>query len=804
MKYIGHQLQVEVAVRSTSDSAYLTGLDVLLDGVSIMRMNTTNIWTRFVFEVSSKNLTSVTNTLTFQGISQTCTQSMQCKLELDCIHAYLIPGNSPKNPQAARRRLHYIVKPSYSPSVKPNYMPSKVPSKFPSKKPSYMPSKVPSKLPSKKPSRRPSVKPSYKPSGPTFKPTSAPSHPTLKPSLAGPVVVFKAAQTVHNVSLEEKHLKNTSLMFKSVLKSLAAKFALPPCDVTITKVSKIYSDVKKQPFLSKGKRKLLTLSNYTSANFIANYKIYFNTSLNASYLHNILSTSLQNAISSGLFASIVINFAEVFYLSNQFVNAFLGHFNVVESIISSTGCSRVVDFSGSTTSGIISSTSNCRTITFPATSNQLGMCGYSTASPSVTSYLWQVGYFNTLYPGGLGLDSCQYHDLCPGYMIQVNVSGIRQLENASFSMISTPVSNLFSISGTYKVYGSNTAAEQGVDLLYTGQVLNEFLPLPEVLSYKYLSFVASSAYALSGSTGILIQKLRGSVQCRPTSAPSPTPTFGPTILPSTIAPTTPSIMPSSRPTYEPSIIPSSPTYNPSVAPSSPTLLPSTIELNNFESIATVTYSSTPVLMHQFKFLGSLYKHISATCQQYVVDTVQNTTATICNNVEISHGKAIFQPMGPPAPFIEIKNIVELSEVNSFSVATWLTFGQSLYTGSAPLFSFGDISFPSSTLSSSSPSFPYEPLACYTTQFASITMSVMTSSSLTSCRYYAQTNNFNYFAYGPSFCRFVGVLSYLVFNKCTLIIFRFTINTALQMSSTRLCSIVRRPRIPQLVPPDYTY
>ena len=429
------------------------------------------------------------------------------------------------------------------------------------------------------------------------------------------------------------------------------------------------------------------------------------------------------------------------------------------------GCVSGIDFSGSTSNGVVSGDANCRTITFPLTSKQISLCGYQTTSPQLTDSLWQVGYFNTLYSGGIGLESCPYHDICTGYMIQINVSGIVDLGNPRFSMISTPVSTLSGRS-MFSIYGSKTAGVRGTELLYTNQTLNNLLPLPGVQTFNYLSIVTSSLE--SGPSGLLLQKLKVTVPCLPTSTPSYIPSFIPSLSPSTVKPSRPTRAPVIRPSYGPTNVPTSPTSIPTLVPSAPTQTPTTIELKSFEELSFETYSSRPVLMHQFQFLGALSKYISTDCQQYVVDKIQNTTASICNNIEIRNNKVIFQPSGPPVPYIQINNIVELSNVNVFSIATWLTLGKNDYNDSFPLFSIGDITFPfsRSELKSSSSNhslFPYEPLGCYSQLVSSKTMTVLKIPSiknLTACRGYAYSKQFNYFAYGSSFCRFVIIINSL--------------------------------------------
>ena len=424
----------------------------------------------------------------------------------------------------------------------------------------------------------------------------------------------------------------------------------------------------------------------------------------------------------------------------------------------SKGCTRVIDFSGSVTSGVVSSASNCNTFKFPATYNitEISVCGYKVASTSLPDLLWQVKYFNTLYSGGIGLDSCPYHDICAGYMIQLTVSDVFNLNDARFSMVSTPTSS--NSIGTYSIYGSNTAGVRGTDLLYSDQTLNEWLTLPTLQGYKYLSFVANSQTAL-GPSGILLQKLRVTAPCLPTQAPSPVPT---TLKPSLIPTNEPS-RPTRKPTFRPSRKPttSSPSRVPSMVPSSPTLHPTTVELKNFFETSANTYSSRPVLMHQFQFIGSQPMFLSASCNQYVVDRIQNSTASICNNVEISSGKAIFKSTDPPLPYIEINNIVELADVNVFSIATWVTLGKTTYDGSFPLFSFGDLSFPfAPSLPVTSESSPYESLGCHSKEIAKIASTVVKSlshfnNSIADCRTYAQSNHFDYFIYGPSFCRYIS-------------------------------------------------
>ena len=388
----------------------------------------------------------------------------------------------------------------------------------------------------------------------------------------------------------------------------------------------------------------------------------------------------------------------------------------------------------------------------PTTSNEIDICAYEivSQSPNSQTQLWQVEYFNTLYPGGLGLDNCAYHDICPGYMIQINVTNLMNFNNPRFNMISTPTSIVDGTS-TYSIYGSNSAGILGTEL-FSDKTLNSWLPLPILESYIFLNFVATSSSS-SETSGLLLQKLEAAVPCPPSSAPSASPIIAPSVSPSTAAPSQPTFTPSQNPTFEPTVIPSAPTSSPTIAPSAPTQNPTTIQLKTYESPAD---NSIPVLMHQFQFLGSQAKSISTSCQQYVIDKIQNSTASVCNNVEIYNGQAIFQPIGPPEPFIQINNIVELSDVNAFSIALWVTLGATPYNSSFPLFSFGDISFPDTTTVNYT-TYPYEMLGCYTTQIAKIKMILVSSNkNIHDCLNYAKGNSYNYFTYGPSFCRFVKI------------------------------------------------
>ena len=130
---------------------------------------------------------------------------------------------------------------------------------------------------------------------------------------------------------------------------------------------------------------------------------------------------------------------------------------------------------------------------------------------------------------------------------------------------------------------------------------------------------------------------------------------------------------------------------------------------------------------------------------YVVDSIQNTTASVCNHVQINNGNAIFQP-ATPVPFIQLLNIIELSDVTSFTVVTWVTLNQNNNFTAWPLFSFGDIRFPA--LSSD----VYELQGCYE---ENVVLNEMTKMPLITnyegCLQYAKSNLYNYFAYG-SFCR----------------------------------------------------
>ena len=158
-------------------------------------------------------------------------------------------------------------------------------------------------------------------------------------------------------------------------------------------------------------------------------------------------------------------------------------------------------------------------------------------------------------------------------------------------------------------------------------------------------------------------------------------------------------------------------------------------------------------MHQFKFVGSSPLNISKSCQQYVVDNIQNTTASVCNYVQIENSFAVFTP-GSPVPFIQLLNIAELSNVNAFTVVTWVTLGLQNNFTSSPLFSFGDIRFPA--ISTNSTIDPYEPLGCVTEDVVMIDMTTQTNmNSFVSCLQYAANNGYNYFAFG-SFCRFVRI------------------------------------------------
>ena len=428
------------------------------------------------------------------------------------------------------------------------------------------------------------------------------------------------------------------------------------------------------------------------------------------------------------------------------------------------GCTSIIDFSGSATSNVISGNSNCRSFTFPKTSKQVQICTYLIDSPNTATYLWQVGYFNTLYPGGLGLGDCPYHDICPSHMMQMNVSSIWSFNDHRYNMISTPTS-VVDGAGTYSIYGSNIAGVKGFDLLYSNQALNTFLPLPGVQTYTFLSFVADSPSSTQ-SSGILLQKLQVAAPCSPSVAPSVVPSRSPSLKPLTFIPLKPTLTPVIAPSIIPTYVPTSPTCTPSATPSAPTYTPTSTELNVYELSSKVSFSSRPILMHQFQFTKSKSKSISASCHQYIFDTIENATADVCNGVEITNGQAVFFPSQTyKAPYIQVNNIAEMSQVNAFSIATWVTLGSNTYDGSYPLFSFGDISFPDiNTYSNTSSVSPYEPLGCYSTQATLVEMTVWKSNdvlTLENCSAYANNNGYSYFAFGPTLCRFVVLFLNLI-------------------------------------------
>ena len=639
-----------------------------------MIMNTSATWARYTFYVPGQS-NSYYATILFQGVLQSCQLSKECRLELDCIHAYRFLTNS-----SSKNATSYTNGPTSSPTL------SQKPSLLPTKKPSNLPSLIPSR-PSIPPTTRepihhpfPHLRFGVSSQNENDSPTRIESKPTMKPRQNPIPFPIRISSTVKPTMKPTRNLIFSPTRISSTVKPTmkpTRKFIFSPTRITST--AKPTMKPTRNPITS------------------------------------ITSTS--------------------------------------------KGCTTVIDFSGSATSNIVTSTSNCVTMHFPATVTpiDISVCGYSSSSPSSPDYLWQVGYFNTLYPGGLGLDSCPYHDICPGYMIQINLSGILNLDNPQFSMISTPIS-LNNVVGNYSIYGSNTAGIRGNDLLFSEQTLNRWLPLPISQQFTFLSFVSISQFP--DPSGILLQKLKGTATCMPSSAPSPLPSSLPSFKPLTLKPSTPTRSPTSRPTRKPTSIPSSPTSKPSIVPSAPTFTPTTQELKSFIDLSGVTYSSRPVLMHQFQFKGSFYAYVSASCNKYIVDKIQNSTASICNNVQISDNEAIFKSAYPPVPYIQINNIVELSNVNVFSIATWITLGETTYDGGYPLFSFGDISFPflsNAKVSLASTSVSYDLLGCYSIEFAKKTSTVVKSrsfpnSTLSECQAYATDNNFDYFLFGKSFCR----------------------------------------------------
>ena len=576
------------------------------------------------------------------------------------------------------------------------------PTKVPTSKPSFVPSRLPSNLPTKGPSNAPVL--------PTKVPTFLPSNlPTKFPSQAPVLPTF---------------IPTTAPSVKPTKKPTVIPTIIPTAIPTTL------------PTITPSKTPSVTPTTITPS---------IKPTLNPTYIPSLKPTKRSSVPSK---------------------------FPITYPPSASKGCTSLIDFSGSATSGVVSKKSNCRSFPLPITTTKLAVCAYQIGSPLTPSYLWQVGYFNTLYPGGLGLNSCPYHDVCSGYMIQINASNIISFGNPRFSMITTPTTTTGD-SHTYTIYGSNHHGVRGTEMLYSSNSsFNDLLPLPGVQIYKYLSFVAVASSKLQAS-GIILQKLQVSVPCPPSAAPSVLPTAVPTVIPSTIAPSRPTLTPVIAPTCLPTIIPTAPTFLPTITPSAPTFLPTTMQLSDYKASAVASFSSRPVLMHQFQFTGSQAKSVSSSCQQYIVDTIENTTASVCNYVEISNGQAIFAPNSyDPVPFIQINSIIELSDVNAFSLAIWVTLGSPLNVGLGkyPLFSIGSISFPSPTTYSDTTNVsPYEPLACYSTQAALVQMTPGSSSSissLSSCVAYANSNQYNYFAYGPNFCSVANNINSTLFNSPT--------------------------------------
>ena len=412
----------------------------------------------------------------------------------------------------------------------------------------------------------------------------------------------------------------------------------------------------------------------------------------------------------------------------------LQHFSLTDQY----ACSSLADFTGATSTTVFSDTiTHCQVVTFTGTNYQVRMCGYILSTGTGID-LWQVKQKSSQFAGGLGIDSveCSSRDICSSSMIQLEFLSINSLNSPKFAMMTTSTAPI-----AYSVYGSNITGARGPDLLYSGTSVDAFgliFGTAKVGDYKFLSIVASG-----DPSGALLQKLRLYVPCSPTAAPS-SPSVSPSALPSFIPTCLPSPMPTHIPTF------------------SPSFSPTTTEFYSYESSSIETFSSRPVLMHQFQFLNSYPKYMSASCQQYVIDNVQNSTASLCNYVEINNGHAVFTPTAyDKVPYIQIRNIVELSNVNAFSIAAWLTIGVS-YDSTYPLFSFGDISFPTSVKNTSSV-FPYERLGCYTKQIVKKKLLVIASiTTLSSCVSYANANGFIYFSFGKNLCRSVVFYLHLLF------------------------------------------
>ena len=713
-----HRIQLEVAVRSTKN---ISGVEVFVNTDSVIKINAGALWTRYIFKIPA-SFNDYEANITFTGFIPAytrtssrshpiCQVSEECHVELDCIHAYVIPASN-VNPISTSRRLQTSQSPSNKPSTKPSFLPSKVPvTAFPTatKQPSMVPSKTPSSLPSSlKPTGIPTTVPIRFPTMiPSKSPSSTPitSKPSIQPSTNPTVILSKLPSSTPITS--KPSIQPSKL----------------PSSTPITSKPSIQPSTKPTMIPSK----LPSSAPVTS------------------------KPTTQPSTNPTMIPSQTPTLAPI------------------------KGCNSFIDFSGATSSGAITSTGSCRKIFFPRTENSVNFCAYSLSpANSNNAYLWQVAYFNTLYNGGIGILNCPYHDICPGYMIQIDVTNMTNLGDPRFSMISTPTTS----TGTsfYSVYGSNIAGFQGSNLLFSSSTLNLLMSLPGVQTYKYLSIISYSTDGIYLPSGLLLQSLQVVAPCSPTYTPSSAPSLIPTAFPSTLAPSKPTFTPTFKPTgkptsrpitFVPSYKPSSPTYVPSITPSAPTQTPTTSQLYIYETSSERYSFAYPVLMHQFQFTGSSPKNISKACQQYVTDNIQNTTAAVCDYVEINNGLAIFTP-GTNAPFIQLMNIVELSDVSTFTVITWVTLGISNDFLSSPLFSFGNIKFPMAEYLDVNSTYvtyePYEPQGCYSEDvlMATMTTQLLPTNNFDNCFNYAKKSGYSYFAFG-TVCRFEVFIFLFVYS-----------------------------------------
>ena len=257
------------------------------------------------FSAWSQNITSIPTASPSFIPTISPIQSTESPTLAPTISPTLKPTRPTKQPTSKPTKAPVTKRPTRFPTAYPTLAPI-APTPYPTSQPSGQPTGAPTSQPTSRPTSQPTSRPSVGPTGqPTSRPTSQPtSRPTKCFSKLNPYSHFTTTQIIQNVSFTD--LNSTSarrIITETIL------YFLPCTSIDLTKV-----DVG-ATFRRHLSYNILTTSTPVSHNSITYTVSYMYTNIaGQTTVYNTISTTLNNAITSGNFTSYLQGLASFAYV----------------------------------------------------------------------------------------------------------------------------------------------------------------------------------------------------------------------------------------------------------------------------------------------------------------------------------------------------------------------------------------------------------------------------------------------------------------------------------------------------------